>query len=190
MSQPAASYAIARLEALFGAPLLIRNAGGSALTPAGELLHVRTRRFFALLAEGLSEVCTDEARRMRLIGAIRSVHIRGLIAVAEAGTFTNAAKQLNVSGPALHRVVREFEKLLRCQLFQIHAAGIGVNSAGEAMARHFRLATREMVQANEEIGRYSKAPMPRLRLASCLFYRNGGSLASLPAPGGIIRTLP
>src|SRR5215471_119609 len=164
MSQPAASNAIAQLEDLFGVALIVRNTGGNAPSLAGASLHVRTRRFLALLTEGLSEVCLEDARRTRLLAAIRRVHVSSLIAIAESGTFTSAAKYLGISGSALHRAAREFEKLLRCPLFQIHPDGIGVNSAGEALARMFRLAAQEMVQAHEELGQYKEISAAKITL--------------------------
>jgi LysR family transcriptional regulator, regulator for genes of the gallate degradation pathway len=152
MSQPAASNAVARLEAQFGARLLDRNTAGSVPTPAGEVLHVRAGRFFASLADAFSHVGSDERRSGHLAATMRRVHVRALIAVAETGTFTSAAARLAISGPALHRAARELETLVRAPLFQRRPNGIGVNATGESLARRFRLAAHEIVQAIEELG--------------------------------------
>ena len=164
MSQPAASNAISRLEDLFGVSLLVRHAGGSATTRDGELLSVRTRRFFSLLAQGLSEACSDPVRCTKLLGAVRMVHVRALITIAESGNFTKAARQLLISGPALHRAAREFENLLHTPLFRPGPDGIGVNALGESLARQFRLAVREIVQAREEVGPHGQIAPAKVTL--------------------------
>jgi LysR family transcriptional regulator of gallate degradation len=163
MSQPAASNAIARLEHAFGGALLVRRAGGSAPSAAGALLEVRARRFFALLDEAVSQLC-DPGRSSKVSMSIRRVHIRALIAVAETGSFSQAARRLGISGPALHRAARDLEGLLRCPLFQTQPQGIGVNTAGGSFARQLRLAASEIVQAHDEIGGQGKSASGRIAI--------------------------
>jgi DNA-binding transcriptional LysR family regulator len=164
LSQPAASNAIAALERSLGTSLLARHGGGSAATRAGEMFKLRAERFFTHLTQGLTGVGTDETRIAKLLAALRLAHLRALIAIAESGTFTGAARQLGISGPGLHRSAREVEKLLRIPLFRLGADGIGVNSSGEAIARAARLAVQEIWQARDEIGREGEGALGRISL--------------------------
>ena len=161
MSQPAASHAISRLEDLIGTALLVRHPGGSTATRAGELLAVRIGRFLGRLEHALSSACGESAVRPQLLSALRMVHLRAHIAIAETGTFTRAARRLGVSAPALHRAARDLEQLLPRRLYRVGAEGIGVNAAGDALAQQMRLALQELAQAFEEMGhRDVAAPAP------------------------------
>jgi DNA-binding transcriptional LysR family regulator len=162
LSQPAASAAVARLEQVFGATLLVRHVSGSAASPTGELLAVRVRRFFARLEQGLSALELDWGIHFGTILKLRMVHLRAHIAISEFGTFTRGAKHLGISDPALHRAARELEKLLGRELYRIGTAGIGTNKFGEVLARHMRLALQELLQAREEVGRRTSAAPARI----------------------------
>src|ERR1700746_3466935 len=59
LSQPAVSKSLRALEAALGAPLISRNARGSALTPSGELLYARAR----LIGNELERV-TEEIQQL------------------------------------------------------------------------------------------------------------------------------
>lgn len=60
ISQPAATKALAELEAIFGAPLFLRTGRGMQPTPLGELALVRARRMQSDLTCGRarSKRCT------------------------------------------------------------------------------------------------------------------------------------
>lgn len=155
ISQPAASHAVARLEAVLGVPLLVRHAGGSASTPAGELLALRVQRFMTRLEQGFLDADAESGAPRRILPFLRMVHLRAHIAIAETGTFTDAAERLGITGPALHRAARELEKILRKHLYRPGTNGIGVNALGETLARHMRLALHELTQARAELQRRS-----------------------------------
>src|SRR3954452_2475357 len=55
MAQPPLSQQIRRLEAIVGAPLLVRTSRSVALTQAGEALLQRARRLLAAAEEGVEE---------------------------------------------------------------------------------------------------------------------------------------
>jgi DNA-binding transcriptional LysR family regulator len=156
LSQPAVSDALTRLEETMGAPLLVRHIAGSALSPAGEQFALRVRRLFARLEQGLTALEGERHGADRLLAKLRLVHVRALIAIAETGSFARAAEHLGVSAPALHRSARELEKLAGRDLYRVGPAGIGVNRAGEALARQMRLALAELTQARDEIGRFAQ----------------------------------
>lgn len=55
------------------------------------------------------------------------------LAVADAASIRQAAERLNMSQPPLSRAIRELEERLGCRLFDRHAAGIALTSAGRAL---------------------------------------------------------
>src|SRR5690349_20279468 len=62
-------------------------------------------------------------------------HLRYLVAVAEAGTYVAAAKQLRVAQPALTRQLHDFEEELVVALFEKGARKATLTKAGEACVR-------------------------------------------------------
>lgn len=164
MSQPGVSDAVARLEDVMGAPLLVRHMAGSAVAPGGEALSLRVGRLFAQLERGLSSVQSDRAIALRSLAALRMVHLRAHISIAEQGTFTRAADHLHISGAALHRSARDLEKLIGRELYRSGTSGIGVNASGEILARHMRLALYELIQAQTEISHRASDAPARIRV--------------------------
>ena len=72
--------------------------------------------------------------------------IRCFIAVAEAGSFTAAARVLHLSQPALGGHVRNLEADLGVALLERHSRGVVLNSAGQA----FLTASRKVMTAVDE----------------------------------------
>lgn len=69
--------------------------------------------------------------------------------VAEAGSFTLAAKQLNASQSSISRQIRALEDSLNVTLFTRHARGLALTEEGERLFR----TTRQVVQQVDEIER-------------------------------------
>jgi DNA-binding transcriptional LysR family regulator len=65
-------------------------------------------------------------------------HLRYVVAVADAGSFSRAATQLHVAQPALSRQVRALERELGERLFERTRAGVTVTAAGAALIGHAR----------------------------------------------------
>lgn len=164
LSQPAVSDAIARLEDAFGVPLLVRRIGGSAASADGVLLARRVRRLFAQLDQGLCTLQADRTLRLKSLVMLRMVHLRAHIAVAEHGTFARAAAHLGLSDAALHRSARALETLIGRDLYRRGADGIGSNAGAKILARHMRLALRELMQAHDEIGRRTAGAPARISM--------------------------
>jgi DNA-binding transcriptional LysR family regulator len=74
-------------------------------------------------------------------------HLRYLVAVADAGTFVAAAKELRVAQPALTRQIHDLERELDVVLFEKGARKATLTKAGEACVRLARHVIRDTEQA-------------------------------------------
>ncbi|WP_040519027.1 helix-turn-helix domain-containing protein [Gordonia aichiensis] len=52
-------------------------------------------------------------------------HLRGVVAVTDAGSFTTAAAQLGISQPALSRTIQQAERILDARLFERSSRSVG-----------------------------------------------------------------
>jgi DNA-binding transcriptional LysR family regulator len=77
--------------------------------------------------------------------------MRDVIALADAGSFEQAASALAISAASLHRSARELERAAQCQLFERTARSLAITTRGDEIARRFRLAVRELEYGIEEI---------------------------------------
>lgn len=87
--------------------------------------------------------------------AIDLRHLRYLVAVAEAGSITVAARQLYITQPALSVALRELERELGVTLLQRHSRGVDLTGAGQAFVDRARRAldvVEEAVLTAKRIG--------------------------------------
>src|SRR6516162_3795570 len=102
LSQSAATQAIATLEAKLEVPLFVRRNKGAYLTEYGKILEKGTTRFFETIEDAICELGND-ADAVHMVTAtsasyrITNSQVRTLLAIYEAGSFTQAARQLGVS---------------------------------------------------------------------------------------------
>ena len=88
-------------------------------------------------------------------------HLRYFIAVAEAGSFTEAAeKKLHTAQPSLSRQIRELENEVGAQLLTRNARGIELTAAGKAFLDHARMALIQVDAAGEAARRAAKPSKP------------------------------
>ena len=73
------------------------------------------------------------------------------LAVAEAGSITRAAAELNMSQPALTTGIRNLETTLDTRLFERLPRGVRLTATGEALFRHARLVFTQIDDARSEI---------------------------------------
>lgn len=67
-------------------------------------------------------------------------HLRGVVAVADAGSFTTAAAQLGISQPALSRTIQQAERILDARLFERSSRSVEVaEAAAEFVTRSRRV---------------------------------------------------
>ena len=77
-------------------------------------------------------------------------------AVAEAGSFTNATINLNLSQSAISRQIQSLEQDLKVQLFERHARGLTLTENGEYV---FKTAHEEFILLHvfQKVGLSSRA---------------------------------
>ena len=155
LTQPAITQAIGKLEKQLGIQLFARGPTGMTPTEAGRILAART------------------ATILRLIGSRRvtSPQMRAFLALAHAGSYTQAAKALHVREPSLHRAIADLSLNVGQKLVERRGRGVALTPRGQATARQFRLAQSEIRSAlaelenlrGREVGRIMVGAMPLCR---------------------------
>lgn len=166
LSQPAVTQAVARLEMHFGAALLSRGRSGIAVTAAGEVCRSRIDRALGQLREALADTRTPAGERVDFMRLVRSRQLDALSAVVEYGNFSGAARAQRVSQSSVHRSARELERALGLPLFEKTSYGITATREAERLARHVRLAFRELAQAQAEVHALAGAESGRTVIAA------------------------
>ena len=146
VSQPAVTQAIAKLEAIAGAPLFNRTPQGFFPTGAGKVLERRAGRAIAILDAALGEIAP------RLILTATRPQLATLIAASETQNFSLAARRLGIAQPTAHRAVTQLEREAGKVLFQRSAYGVIPTRNCATLAREARLAFVELDQAEAELG--------------------------------------
>jgi DNA-binding transcriptional LysR family regulator len=78
-------------------------------------------------------------------------HLRCAIAIADHGTFTQAAAALHMSQPALSHAIARLEKELGAKLFTRSSAGAHLTAAGEAFVAPARRALLEVTNTHSAV---------------------------------------
>lgn len=178
VSQSAVSQTVAKLEADLDTPLLERRNKGSYLTEVGKILKEHTEQFFFYLEEALKEfahkqMAPDKASLEALARRITKSQIVALIAIREAGSFTQAARYAGVSQPSIHRSARSLELQLKTELFHDTAHGSIVNEKGMNLADQLHLAIREFEWAYERIQAEKRQVRGRIMVGGLLLAGSG-----------------
>jgi DNA-binding transcriptional LysR family regulator len=77
--------------------------------------------------------------------------LRGFIAVADSGSIGMAAKAINITQPALSRIIRNMEDRHGVRLFERTSTGVVLSQAGEALMPHARMLLFELEGAADEL---------------------------------------
>ncbi|MCA2014045.1 LysR family transcriptional regulator [Cereibacter sphaeroides] len=162
LSQPAATQALARLEADLGTPLLVRRTRRFGPTPCGALFANRVEAALNHLHSGARAALRNGARdgsgwkggapRAAFDHLVTAAQLRALIAVAGTGSFTLAAQELGLAQPTVHRAARSLEEIAGVPLFQTTVSGVELTTAAQAFVLGAKLAQAEIRQGFEEIG--------------------------------------
>ena len=157
LSQPAATQALSRLEDDLGAPLLVRRRGNFALTECGEIFQSRATSALQHLREAAqraSRVASISPRdKTEFDKTVTAAQLRNLIAIANHGSFTVAARSLGISQPTIHRAARNMEAIAGTNLFTARPFGVSLTAAAEALVLGVKLSLAEIRQARAEISR-------------------------------------
>lgn len=156
LSQPAITQAVTKLERRLGVALFEHRSSGVVPTTAGRLFHDRVRRALDRLDRGAQEALAAEPRRsargFAKFGQLLTVaQLRALTAVAMAGNFSLAAREVGLSQPSIHRAARDLERISGLSLFVPTPQGIALTRPGEALARNANLAAAELHQGFTEV---------------------------------------
>lgn len=74
-------------------------------------------------------------------------HLKAILAITDAGTFTAASEQLHVAQSALSRQISELEDALSIQIFERGPSGTHLTPAGESLSKF----ARQYLQARKEL---------------------------------------
>ncbi|MDF7660685.1 LysR substrate-binding domain-containing protein [Erwiniaceae bacterium L1_54_6] len=111
-------------------------------------------------------------------------HLRYFIAVAEAGSLTEAAeKRLYTSQPSLSRQIRDLEKQVGVDLLRRTARGVELTDSGRAFIDHARLALAQVDMAVEAARRAAQPAKPRFALG----FLTGQEMTWLPDAMQLLR---
>ncbi|WP_442680037.1 LysR family transcriptional regulator [Sphingomonas sp. ASY06-1R] len=159
ITQPALTAAIAGLERQLGA-LFLRSRAGMAATPAGAMLAARVEEAYAHLAAGLSLNGPANRGFSKPEQLITTAQLRALLALADQGSYVASAQQTGLSEPALHRSVRDIERLTGTALVKRRGRGVALTPAGRSAARAFRFAFRALRSGLAELAALADADAP------------------------------
>lgn len=155
LSQPAATQAIARIEAVLGTPLLNRKRQQSSVTPCGAVFQQRAEAALRHLKEGAAAARRETGSKGRAHPGfetqITASQLRNLVAIANTGSFTVAAQALGLSQPTVHRAARSLEAVAGVPFFAARPSGVRLTPAAEAFVLGAKLAQSEIRQGIEEI---------------------------------------
>lgn len=159
LSQPAITQAIAKIEQALEVELFTRRTDGVFITEAGKLFLVRAKRAQEFIGTGVAEArrCAQVKNGEgfdHLDQLVSGVQLRALIAIANTGNFSLAAKRVGISQPSLYRAARDLERLSGMTLFNKTGQGIELTPAAEVCARYAKLAFSELTQGYMEIEEY------------------------------------
>lgn len=100
---------------------------------------------------------------MSLDARIRMRHIRCFLAIARAGTLSEAAVSLHITQPAASKTLKELEEILGVALFDRSTRRLRLNAAGQVFQQHAGNAFAEMTRAQDEV---RKARRDRVKLSA------------------------
>ncbi|URW75093.1 LysR family transcriptional regulator [Sphingomonas donggukensis] len=151
LSQPALTQGLAKIERQLGVKAFERAPGGMIPTPEGRLIAARVDAAFGHLTQATRYAGRHRRGFNRPERLMTATQLRSYLALADAGSFVDAARATGWSQPALHRAVRDLEQLFASPLVERRGRGIALSADGRAVARGIRLAASELAAAIAEL---------------------------------------
>lgn len=102
----------------------------------------------------------------QLVRRLRLRHLELLVALEENRTMRAAAGRLNLSQPAVSKMLAEAEDALGARLFERSPQGVLATAAGAAAVHRARVALGELAHAQEEIAAISSGASAVLRVGA------------------------
>ena len=97
---------------------------------------------------------------------IDSRQLRAFVALAKTGSFTQAARELHLSQPAVSHSIKALETEIRCRLLDRVGKSVMLTQAGEQFLQHAKNILNEMDHARERLSELGKWGHGRLRLGT------------------------
>jgi LysR family transcriptional regulator of gallate degradation len=152
MSQSAITSAIATCEADLGVALFERSSRGMTPTQAGAVWCPRIAAAADYLKEAEAALHHWKRRSpMPIQKLVTETQLRALSAVIETGGFSQAARQLGVSQPSVHRAARELETLCGVPLWRREGSRVEPTNEARTLARFGDLCFSEISLAQEAV---------------------------------------
>jgi DNA-binding transcriptional LysR family regulator len=92
------------------------------------------------------------------------------ISVAEAGSFSAAAKRMNVGQPAISKAIAQLEERLGARLVLRSTRGLTVTDAGQRFYEHAKLAVKEADEAEQIVRHASDSLAGKLRISAAVSF--------------------
>jgi DNA-binding transcriptional LysR family regulator len=92
------------------------------------------------------------------------------VSVAEAGSFSAAAKRMNVGQPAISKSVAQLEERLGARLILRSTRGLTLTDAGQRFYEHAKLAIREADEAEQVVRHASDSLSGKLRVSAAVTF--------------------
>jgi DNA-binding transcriptional LysR family regulator len=95
-----------------------------------------------------------------------SRQLRAFVTLAKTGSFTQAARELNLSQSAVSHSMKALEREVGCRILDKLGKKAVLTQAGEQLLAHAERILAEMAQARADLGRLGKWGQSRLRLGA------------------------
>ena len=152
MSQPAITGAIGSCEADLGLSLFDRTSRGMRPTRAADVWCPRIAAAAAHLREAEAAIRHWKSKSpMPIQRLVTESQLKALSAVIETGSFSQAARQLGLSQPSVHRAARDLETLCGVPLWRKDGALIEATAEARTLARYGDLCLNEISLAWEAV---------------------------------------
>lgn len=175
LSQPALTQALVKLERALGQRLFDRRPNGMTPTTAGLELVDRVDRAAREMIAGFDALRVRNdgvgADSEALLRQTSLTHLRAVIAAVDSGNFVLATRATGLSSPAIHRAVRDFERLTGTSLFERRGRTVRPTPSARALVAAARRAIAEIEAALADLsaaahpggGRVAIGAMPLAR---------------------------
>lgn len=165
LSPSAITQAMKSLEKGLGTELFDRSPTGAFPNERGSLFLDRIAHAFDALK--LAEHCLDASgRRVDIKSRISISQLRAFITVCESGSYSLAARRLNLSQPSVYKAARTIEVEFDQKLLRPSFSGVDPTPRAREFARLASVALSEMERAQEEVHEHEGRMAGRLAIGA------------------------